>query len=90
MTGEWFATDEDDEIDEVQQAVINVLRARAHSDAWPAIHPDDTNVALPDYLTYGYPAQPDESTFGKVLAWLDVTDPVRRQVLLTVGVQARR
>jgi hypothetical protein len=86
MTGLWFATDDDDEIDEAQQAVLDTLRARADSDPWPAIDPADTNVALPDYVSYGYPLQPGETPFGKVLAWLDVPDPARRGSLLTVGV----
>jgi hypothetical protein len=35
MTGRWFAADDDDddEIDEAQQAVLDVLRARANSDS---------------------------------------------------------
>jgi hypothetical protein len=86
MTGRWFATDDDDEIDEAQQAVLDVLRARANSDDWPTIDPADTNVALPDYVSYGYPLQPDETSFGKVLAWLNVPDPAQRLSLLTVGV----
>jgi hypothetical protein len=86
MTGTWFATDDNDEIDGAQQAVLDVLRARADSDHWPAINPADTNVALPDYVSYGYPPRPDETSFGKVLAWLDVPDPAQRLSLLTVGV----
>jgi hypothetical protein len=86
MTGRWFATEDDDEIDEAQQAVLDVLRALANSDHWPTIHPADTNVALPNYVSYGYPLQPDETSFGKVLAWLDVPDPAQHLSLLTVGV----
>jgi hypothetical protein len=87
MTGRWFATDDDDEIDEAQQAVLDVLRARANSDHWPAIEPADTNVALPDYVSYGYLPQPGETSFGKLLAWLDVPAPGQRlSSLLTVGV----
>jgi hypothetical protein len=66
MTGTWFATDDNDEIDGAQQAVLDVLRARADSDPWPAINPADTNVALPDYVSYGYPPRPGETSFGKV------------------------
>ena len=73
-------------IDEVQQAVLDVLRARANSDQWPTIDPADTNVALPDHVSDGYPLQPDETSFGKVLAWVDVPDPAQRLSLLTVGV----
>jgi hypothetical protein len=86
VRGRWFATDDDDEIDEAQQAVLDVLRARANSHNWPMIDPANTNAALPDYVSYGYPLQPDETSFGKVLAWLDVPDPARRVSLLTVGV----
>lgn len=86
MAEGWFATDDDDEVDEAQQAVLDVLRARARSDHWPMIDPADTNVALPDYDTYGYPLQPGETSFGKVLAWLDVPDPKERYSPLTVGV----
>lgn len=86
MTGRWFATDDDDEIDVAQQAVLDVLRGRVDSDHWPAIDPADTNVALPNYDSYGYPPQPGESSFGKMLAWLDVPDPAERLSLLTVGV----
>jgi hypothetical protein len=69
-----------------RQAVLDVLRARASSDHWPMIDPADTNVALPDDDSYGYPPQPGETSFGKLLAWLDVPDPEERFVLLTVGV----
>jgi hypothetical protein len=79
MTEGWFATDDDDEIDEAQQAVLDVLRARAKSDHWPMIDPPDTNVALPSYVYYGL--QP-----GEMLAWLDVPAPGEGHVLLTVGV----
>ena len=86
MAAGWFATDDDDEVDDAQQAVLDVLRARASSDHWPMIDPVDTNVALPDHVSYGYPPQPGETSFGKLLAWLDVPDPEERIVLLTVGV----
>jgi hypothetical protein len=86
MTGIWFATDDDDEIDEAQRAVLDVLRERANSDHRPTIEPTDTNVTLPDYVSYGYPLQPGETPFGKVLAWLDVPEPAQRLSLLTVGV----
>lgn len=86
MTGRWFATDDDDEIDEAQQAVLDVLRARANSDHWPTIDPADTGVGLPEYVSYGYPLRPAETSFGKVLAWLDVRDPAQRLSLLIVGV----
>jgi hypothetical protein len=86
MTGKWFATDDDDEIDEAQQAVLDVLRARADSDHWPTIEPADTNVALPDYVSYGYLLKPGETSFGKLLAWLDVPDSAQRLSLRTVGV----
>lgn len=84
MAQGWFATD--DEIDAAQQAVLDVLRARANSDRWPMIEPADTNVALPNYQTYGYVLQPGETSFGKVLAWLDVPEPEGHGSLLTVGV----
>jgi hypothetical protein len=86
MAGGWFATDDDDEVDEAQQAVLDVLRARASSDHWPMIDPVDTYVEFPDTYNDGYPLQPGETSFGKVLAWLDVPDPERRSSLLTVGV----
>jgi hypothetical protein len=86
MAEGWFATDDDDEVDEAQQAVLDVLRARASSDHWPMIDPVDTSVEFPGTYNYGYPLQPGETSFGKVLAWLDVPDPERRSSLLTVGV----
>ena len=86
MAGTWFATDADDEIDEAQQAVLDALRARADSDHWPTIDPDDTSVALPYYASYGYPPQPGEATFGHVLAWLKLLDPIQPTSLLTVGI----
>lgn len=85
MAGIWFATDDDDETDEAQQTVLDVLRARADSDHWPTIDPADTNVALPDYVSYGYPLEPGEGSFGRMLAWLDVPDPAQHLSLLTVG-----
>src|ERR1700742_4677874 len=86
MTGIWFATDDDDEIDEAQQAVLDVLRERADSDHWPTIDPADTNVALPYYVSYGYPLQPGETPFGKLLAWLDGPESAQHLSLGTVGV----
>jgi hypothetical protein len=86
MAEGWFATGDDDEVDEAQQAVLDVLRARASSDHWPMIDPADTGVAVPGYGSCGYPPQPGETSFGKLLAWLDVPGPEERLVLLTVGV----
>jgi hypothetical protein len=55
MAGRWFATDNEDAIDDAQQTLLDVLRGRANSDHWPTIDPADTKVALPGYVSYGYP-----------------------------------
>jgi hypothetical protein len=82
---EWFATYDEDELDEAQQAVLNILRARAHTDRWP-LDPPNTNLAFPYDVSYGYPLPPGETSLGKVLAWLDLVDREQNLVLLTVGV----
>ena len=72
----WF-DDFGEGLDDVQRAFLGELRARAVS--WP-VEPDDTNLALPGWETYG-PSGPDD--FGRLLVWMDVIG--EGTALLTVG-----
>ncbi|MDT3445820.1 hypothetical protein [Pseudofrankia sp. BMG5.37] len=75
MEAEWFETEA--HLDEIQDAFVSVLRARAT--AWPQ-DPADTRLELPGET----PGLPDEG----VLAWIDILDPDPEchAILLTVGV----
>jgi hypothetical protein len=76
----WFEVE--DELDEIQDAFVTVLRERAV--IWP-LEPDYADVLLPHYVAYGYVLEPGQTSHGRLLVVIDVPDPVRRNILLTVG-----
>ena len=76
----WFEAE--DPLDEIQQAFIDVLRARATS--WP-LDPRDTCLLLPDYQAYGYSLPAGEAADGKLLVYADIPDTAQNVILLTVG-----
>ncbi len=71
---------EDIGLDEIQSTYLGVLRAQAFR--WPAeVTPADTNLALPQWESYGLSA--GETGHGKLLVWIDIcADNV---ALLTAG-----
>jgi hypothetical protein len=54
----WFETEE--ELDEIQRAFVNVLRA--HAEAWP-LNPAETCLVLPGDEAYGYPLALGQSSY---------------------------
>lgn len=66
----WFECDDAD-LDPAQREFAQVLRGRAQS--WP-VQPIDT-VLLP----------PDHAPHGRLLAYLDIDDPQRNRIVLTIG-----
>jgi hypothetical protein len=81
---EWFATDDEDELDEVQQAVVSVLRARACAAPWP-IDPTDACLTLPGWVSYPYELTPEENSYGRLVAYTDIVDVEQNCILITVG-----
>ena len=76
----WFETE--DELDEIQRAFVNVLRA--HAEAWP-LNPAETYLVLPGDEAYGYPLAPGQSSYGRLLVIVDIPAPGENLILLTVG-----
>ena len=76
----WFETQ--DELDEIQRAFVNVLRA--HAEAWP-LNPAETYLVLPGDEAYGYLLAPGQSSYGRLLVIVDIPAPGENLILLTAG-----
>jgi hypothetical protein len=77
---EWFEVDE--ELDDIQSAFASALRVRAAR--WPH-DPAIGELLLPDYVAYGQPLAPGETSYGRLLVVMDLCDAKGGGALLTVG-----
>ena len=78
----WGAFETEDELDEIQRAFVDVLRA--HAEAWP-LNPAETYLVLPGDEYYGYPLVPGQSAYGRLLVIVDIPAPGESLILLTAG-----